>query len=307
MQKAFVLLTLLAALTVQGTEHFGQMDVDGPEFNVWVLADIQPRNKKERKDFTRAINDINKNVPNLHMAIAAGDMVDKAAVRKEENGKVIFREHPDVDWYFGERDQSYIKQWFELAGNHDVKYDGGKTFKQRFGVPFAYSYTINNVHFIMLGDEEHSGTQEISDETFEWFKNSVISNQDKNIIVASHAPLKGTGIRWIYTKKKYQVKRSKRFMKFLKKYPVTLWFSGHIHLPHYADRNFAMINGTTFMNVSSIRRDKHVVSRKPSESRVLSFKCGSHVVDIAARDHTKKKFRRDLASTVNLKFPFECR
>jgi len=78
------------------------------ELKMWMLSDIQPRKKSERKDFERAIKDINKNVKDIDFAVVAGDIVDRTTDSR-------------FDWYIDTRNKSYIKKWYEIAGNHDLK------------------------------------------------------------------------------------------------------------------------------------------------------------------------------------------
>ena len=82
--------------------------LNNPEgtLKIWLLSDIQPKNQVHKQQFQKAINDINKNVPYIDFAIVAGDIVDRA-------------NEADFDWYLSMKPSSYIKEWYEIAGNHD--------------------------------------------------------------------------------------------------------------------------------------------------------------------------------------------
>ncbi|MGI9553445.1 MAG: metallophosphoesterase family protein, partial [Thermodesulfobacteriota bacterium] len=109
-------------------------------FRIWALADIQPKNTGQKASFTQAINDINNNVPNVKFSIVAGDIVHKT-------------ESETFDWYLNERSKSYITDWYEIIGNHDLKSDRGKLFKEKLREETHYSKQYGNLLFIFLSDE----------------------------------------------------------------------------------------------------------------------------------------------------------
>ena len=79
------------------------------EFIIWAHSDIQPRDPDEYEYYDIAIEDINKNVPNVNMALVAGDIIHWS------NSAHVFQ------WYVSMKKRSYIKYWYEIAGNHDQK------------------------------------------------------------------------------------------------------------------------------------------------------------------------------------------
>lgn len=247
------------------------------ELKMWMLSDIQPRKKSERKDFERAIKDINKNVKDIDFAIVAGDIVDRTT-------------NSSFDWYIDTRNKSYIKKWYEIAGNHDLKPDEGLLFKEKLNENLNYSIIRNNLLIILMSDEKRSSATDISDDTFEWWKELVVQNQDKIIIVVTHAPLNGSGITFSSFERRHIID-SKRFRKVLNKYGVDLWISGHLHIPHSIKNNLTNrpeYNNTVFLNISSVRTE--LLGFKDSESFIISLKCGSNILDIKSRNHTKAKY-----------------
>lgn len=244
---------------------------------IWMLSDIQPRKISERKDFERAIKDINKNVKDIDFAIVAGDIVDRTT-------------ESSFDWYIDTKNNSYIKKWYEIAGNHDLKPDVGVLFKQKLNEKLNYSIIKNNLLIIFMSDEKRSSATDISNDTFEWWKNLVEKNQDKIIIVVTHAPLNGSGITFSSFERRH-ILDSFRFRKVLNKYRVDLWVSGHLHIPHSINSNLTNkpeLNNTVFLNISSIRTE--LLGFKDSESFIISLKCESNIIDIKSRNHTKAKF-----------------
>lgn len=244
---------------------------------VWALADIQPTNRGHEEAFEIAISDMNNNVQNVDLAIVAGDIVNETT---EET----------FDWYVRTRNDSYIKEWYEIIGNHDLKTDMGELFREKLREEVNYSILKGNILFIFMSDSERGKATEISDDTFEWWKDLVINNQDKIIVVTTHAPLEDSGIPFSsFTDR--QVINSERFTQVLKEYQVDLWLSGHLHIPHGVMNNIVekdKFEGAIFVHISSIRPE--VLGIKESESRVLTFACGSDKVLIQSRNHEEESF-----------------
>jgi 3',5'-cyclic AMP phosphodiesterase CpdA len=260
---------------------------------IWVLSDIQPKNPNQRKEFEKAVRDINENVPDIDFSIVAGDIV---------NGS----EEKDFDWYLSTRARSYIKEWYEIAGNHDLKLDRSKGYREKIRKDFYYSIVKGNILFIFMSNEFRGKPTKISDETFKWWKNLVINNQDKIIVVVTHAPLEGSGIPFSSMRDR-QIIGSKRFTEVLKNLKVDLWLSGHLHLPHSLTNNTVKkekYNGTVFMNVSSIRTE--ILGLKQSESRIIAFTCGSDRLLIRSRNHTRGDFNESLDAEFKLSKKYKC-
>ncbi|GBD37929.1 3',5'-cyclic adenosine monophosphate phosphodiesterase CpdA [bacterium HR37] len=260
---------------------------------IWVISDIQPRDRDQREEFRRAILDINKNVPDIDFVIVAGDIVDGA---QEE----------DFNWYLSLKKLSYIKEWYEIAGNHDLKLNRGEGYREKIRKDLYYSITKGNILFLFMSDELRGKPTEISNKTFLWWKNQVTGNQDKIIVVVTHAPLEGSGIPFSSLHDR-QILDSKRFVEVLKNYRVDLWFSGHIHLPHSFTNNIVKkgeYGGTVFVNASSIRTE--LLGLKPSESRIVTFYCDSNRVTIRSRNHSKEGFNKALDVEFRLPVKYDC-
>lgn len=261
---------------------------------IWALSDIQPRNHAQRIDFVQAVEDINTNIPGINIAIVAGDLVHIA-------------NPDDYEWYLSVRGRSYIKEWYEIAGNHDLKGDtGGRLYKKYINPKTHYSFTKGNILFILMSDEEKGSPTEIADKTFLWWKELVENNQDKIIVVVTHAPLEGSGIPFSDTRRR-QILQSERFREVLKKNTVDLWLSGHVHVPQWFAGNVGRVSslgGTVFVNVAAIRREAFGI--KPPESRIIVFTCGSREVQIRSRNHRNSSFTSSLDMTYRLSKPYIC-
>ena len=260
---------------------------------VWALADIQARNGSERISFTESITDVNNSIPGIDFAIVAGDIVNRA-------------ESETFNWYLKERNKSYIDKWYEIAGNHDLKSDEGKMFSERIRKEMNYTVEHGNLLFIFISDEKGGKPTDITNETFEWWKETVKNNQDKIIITVTHAPLEGSEIPFS-TYRDRQILDSKRFRDVLKENKVDLWLSGHLHLPNEFTNTINQneeLNGTVFIHISSIRPE--FAGLKHSESRILEFYCDDNKLKIRSRDHKTQKWNAEIEQTVELSKPVEC-
>jgi len=260
---------------------------------IWVLSDIQPKNEKQKRDFRKAIDDVNKNISDIDFAIVVGDIVNDV-------------EEKDFDWYLSAKPSSYIKDWYEIAGNHDLKLGRGEGYRRKINETLHFSLVKGNILFIFMSNEARGKPTYISDETFEWWRNLVVNNQDKIIVVITHAPLDGSGIPYASIKDR-QVLDSRRFTDVLKDYRVDIWLSGHLHLPHSFTNNIVAkkeYNGTVFVNVSSIRTE--LWGLKDSESRIVAFTCGSDEVVISSRNHAKEKYEDNLEAVLQISKEYEC-
>jgi 3',5'-cyclic AMP phosphodiesterase CpdA len=105
-----------------------------------LLSDIQPKNKGKKQQFKKAINDINNNVSDIEFAIVAGDLVNSPM-------------EVDFDWYLSTKDSSYIKEWYEIAGNHNVRRDNCELYRKKIREDFHYSFVKGDILFIFMSDE----------------------------------------------------------------------------------------------------------------------------------------------------------
>jgi predicted phosphodiesterase len=262
---------------------------------VWTLSDTHIKDEKHMKPFRNAVEDVNENIPNVDMAINAGDVVHFPTVES-------------YDLYIKTRDGSYIEEWHEIIGNHDYKTDKGNIFREKLRGGRDVNYTVEkgNILFIFMSNEDRGKATVITDETFEWWKDLVVNNQDKIIVVTTHAPLQGSGIIFSAMDER-QITDSKRFREVLKEYKVDIWLSGHLHVPQELMDTLVTkkdLNGTVFIQLSSIRPDLGGI--KEPQSRVLTFACGSDKVLVRSRNHERHIFTPGIDKVITLSKPYEC-
>lgn len=289
---SILLLTSCSYSKIEKGESVLKSEKD--EFVVWALADIQPVNSSHKKAFQNAVDDVNANIKYVDIAIVAGDIVEKT-------------DASDFEWYIETKKGSYIKNFYEVIGNHDLKPDKGKLFKEKLRKDVQYTLSKGNILFIFLSDEERGKATTITDNTFKWWKEKVITNQDKIIVVTSHAPLDGSGITFSSIEER-KIKDSRRFIDILEDYNIDLWLSGHLHLPHAFNNTLTTqdtLNGADFVHISSIRPE--LLGLKRSESRFIYFKCGTDKVSIRSRDHELQKWQDDLEQEITLSRKILCK
>ncbi|HZX14829.1 MAG TPA: hypothetical protein VFF49_10580, partial [Thermodesulfobacteriota bacterium] len=82
---------------------------------------------------------------------------------------------------------------------------------------------------------------------------------------------------------------------------------GHVHIPQWFPNDVGKsekYNGTMFINVAGIR--KEALGLKQSESRIMTFECGSDKVLLKSRNHTEREFNKELETVFEVSKEFKC-
>ncbi|BHH84190.1 metallophosphoesterase family protein [Desulforhopalus sp. 52FAK] len=280
------LLTILTGCTAVPSGNFeeGSAHIPGKQFVVWMLSDIQPPTPAQRITFERAVADVNEGVGPVDMGIMAGDLLTSRS--KDE----------DFRWFIQTRGKSKITDWYQIAGNHDVR--SGEVFYKYFPQPEYYAVEMGNLLFLFLSDQSVDSRTDLSSDAFLWWKEMVEQNQDMIIVTVTHAQLKGSGLLSSSLSSRV-IFDSERFEKVLKQQRVALWVSGHSHLPHGFSGTVTMrqkLGGTCFVNVSSISDESFL----DSESRFFYFHEGSDQAWMRSRNHSKHEFNSSLDIPISL-------
>lgn len=286
-----VLLLILAGCTALPTGKYGSAEKEIPASRrlvIWMLSDIQPVSPDRHFVFERAIEDVNTHVGQVDMAVVAGDLL-KSRSREEE-----------FEWFIATRNRSKVKSWFEIAGNHDVR--SLDNFRRYFPRPAYYAVSVGNILLLLLSDESPASETEVSDAAFVWWRDMVMRNRDRIIITVTHAQLRHSGLVGSFVSSR-RIKDDHRFEEVLRKERVSLWASGHSHLPHAWSGTVSIqrdLGGTCFVNVSSICEGTML----DSQSRFLEFEEGSNVLWLRSRNHTQGRFENSLDIPLQLHTPF---
>lgn len=260
----------------------------GPTFVVWMLSDIQPPTKADRRFFEQAIADVNDHVARVDMAVIAGDLMKSRS------------QDEDFAWFLSARNRSKVGHWYEIAGNHDVRSE--PLFHQYFPRPSSYGVEFGNILLLLLSDELPTSKTEISDKAFQWWRDMVLRNQGRIIITVTHGQLENSGLLGASFASR-QIEGSRRFEKVLQEARVAVWASGHMHLPQGLPGTVSVrgeLGGTCFVNVSAIDTGPFMAS----QSRFLIFEEGSDRLLIRSRNHSLGRFDQGLDIILTLDKPF---
>jgi predicted phosphodiesterase len=253
-------------------------------FRIWMMSDIQPRSREERRHFELAIDDMAALGSKPDMAIIAGDLLQS------------YSAEDDFRWFLQTRSGLDVETWYEIAGNHDAR--NAVLFGKYIDKPPYYGVQTGNLLILLLADETGSSQTNISDQAFAWWREMVINNQHRIIITVTHGQLQQSGLFGSVAASRI-IRDSDRFAEVLKQYRVAVWASGHMHLPGYfpgKTRIKQALGGTLFINVSAIRDDRFM----DIESRMLVFTEGSDVLLIRSRNHNSRRYVSGLDTTVRL-------
>lgn len=286
------------------------------------------------------------------IAIDVGDMSGGQVVPDDEEGEQMVEQ-------FGVLEKHQRESIYNVCGNHDRSglhepqnwwwrkwvdpmgesskhsgIDAGKRPYPVVGTWERYSFQLGNVLFLMMSDiNEPSQTigrgdlggnpaGVVSQETFDWWRDTVAANQDLIIISAHHYMLKDTTVasgEWEGMEKdengewrsKYHGHKplgaprgasylyfvgskpdAQAFEKYLEAHPgsVDMWIGGHTHThPDDTCGGKSHIEtkwGTHFVNAACISR--HHGDLNVPKSRLLTFSEGSRDVRIRCYMHTSE-------------------
>jgi len=278
MKKVIICITVLflSGLFCAHTINEENMQYQN-SFIIWSHSDIQPRSPEEKIQYEKAVKDISTNFTTVDMALMAGDIVQ-------------FSHFNEIyPWYLNTRKKAPVKEWLDIAGNHDWRAIG--LYKKYINRQLHYSVTKGNLLILMMSNEIPGRPTYISDETFKWWKDMVVKNQDKIIITVTHGAIEGSGIMASHLNRLI-ILDSKRFRDILKKYRMDIWLSGHSHfpgwMPNMHNKNKDTGN-TVFIDLGAIRED----FLTQSESLIFFFRQDFPSVIIKRRNHGSGKYMSD--------------
>ena len=287
--------------TKSGQEHFEAT----PTLKLWCFGDIQPLNAGHWTDFDNVITDI-LNIP-FDFSLVVGDIVDNGQTTADF-----------VTYLTALRNANNPRNdFYHLAGNHDYQSNGTlDNYKEHMDNEHRYTLKIGNILIIVMSDEVQSVGGDISVETFDWWENLVVNNQDKNIIVVSHQPLFATTLGSDSHATNYSIADSSRFTDVLENYDIDMWVSGHVGLPldgGTPDAGLKQVD-TIIQKTYGLNTSWHmnVGLHLPEDftqicSRVLNFTEGSTACLVQLRNHTTNSFETDsdFQKTITLKYAAE--
>lgn len=275
-RAAFILLLFLPVLpgSPEGPLYGGDTIIPPKQFIVWAHSDIQPRNEQEKEYYITALRDVRDNIVIPDIAVFGGDIVQHSRYRS------MFR------WFMEVRKTVPVKEWYEIAGNHEWRaIDDYRGIVRR---DLHYAVRKGNILFLFMSNEGPGRRSFISDDTFRWWEEKVRTGGNNIIITVTHGNLEESGLI-SSNLERLTIINSERFRKVLRRHKVDLWISGHSHFPgwmpkmHYRNDD---LGGTVFIDTGSIRRD----FMTSVESRFLFFTPGSDTAILRYRDHLHQNY-----------------
>jgi len=248
--------------------------------------------------FLNAIEDMNENIK-PYAIFVLGDLTNDGMLSQYSEYKNI-------------RSRSIVplERWHEVAGNHDVDYDGDiNRFNAQIG-PTYHSWSIGNLIFIFLSDESGVGISgRIGSSARTFTENIVQNNPDKNIFICHHHPVVGT-VGYSTTAGYGLESDSDSWAKnLIQNNPnIAAWLCGHIHVGVRGDGSYPWhVNkyGAEFINVSKVTYNSTLSGTTPSISRLLQFRNGSKTVVVKFRNHEKREWVEEEEYTFELPFEVE--
>ncbi|KAF5837188.1 Metallo-dependent phosphatase-like protein [Dunaliella salina] len=198
-----------------------------------------------------------------------------------------------------------------VLGNHDMEGDEFPTdpdnleaWQEVWQQPHHWAAELGHAVAIGLSTTRYRSNKfshhevHIDEEQMAWFEEQLKANQHRPVIVFTHAPPQGCGLKVL---QEVHVKnrcawlnhsdRPERFIKLVERFPnIKLWFSGHFHLSHNYEDSISTVGGTAFVQTGVIgecNRDGH------RQSRLLSG--DAQGFRLHTIDHSSGQVRLDMA------------
>ena len=336
--------------SVRMLEKEGTDSSNKKEFRLWATgcAHVHTDKIHNRLSMTDAITDSEEGGDeggqsfDWDIMLHLGDLKGEQGTPDDEDGKEVLKQfssskkHPREDIYnlLGNHDASgpdepqqwWFKKWIDPTGEHP-EISGVHAERRPYPVTGTwerYYFEVGNVLFLMMGDRNDGGPPagrqskggypagRVSEETFEWWKNMVESNQDKIIISAHHHMLENTtvasglnegieadyhgnfkdgapeGASFIYFVG--DTPHAQKFETYLEEHPgaIDIWLGGHTHTnpdDTYGGRSHIERKwDVTFINVSAL--SKYHGRKNIPMSRLLTFVDDNDTVNVECYLHT---------------------
>lgn len=207
---------------------------------------------------------------------------------------------------------------YPLIGNHDIEgieFSTDKTNIEAWLKTFQkkspyYHITINNIILAFLSSTSfrsnvfHCNEVIIDTQQIEWFEKLCLSNPEKSILVFSHAPILGSGIKVLQNLHLKDgnaylnhSRNPEKFIQIVNICPnIKLWASAHIHLSQEYQDTISQRNNCVFMHTgvtSEVTRDGG------RQSRVIEYQDDS--INVFTIDHNANKLKLNATFDANMK------
>ena len=259
--------------------------------HVWVLSDLHSGRVDDGKDgaewFRLACEEMKTAFPDIACAMTLGDISHDGNEEQMVN-------------YINARNNSGIKTWYELAGNHEYHKGKAEAFQKLIRSTDPYSITDGNIAWFFLSDQKAGVPGELMPEACDWLERELTAHKDKNIIVCSHQLVSGTTFRSGNSQR--VLHPVDHLAEIIAKSKIDLWLHGHEHHTPYQKQHIARVGDTTFINVASM---SHAYGTGRSESYVLELKPGATEIIARRRHHDIREFNPEFETRIPLRHPIQ--
>jgi len=264
-----------------------------PTLVLWAFGDTQPTDPCDWAILDAVIADMGS-IP-FECAIVVGDIVDDGETAA------------DFDTFLTAilAGNNRREDFFCIAGNHDWQNDGTlDNYKEAINNRPNYTVLMGNIFIIFMSDEQDSVIGEISNETFRWWEQQVMENQDKNIITVTHAPLytttTGSGTANWY------IENSARFSTVLESYDMDMWIHGHAYGSlEAADFIKQITHGSKTVWHMNVGLHIPQLGGADQCSRILFFTDASTTCTVKLRNHIDEVYNDTYETAITLKYAAE--
>lgn len=206
--------------------------------------------------------------------VVCGDLTQTGFYRRtnESDASTTYLDETQFANYKGICDKHTVPV-YALMGNHESIYgipiSNDLDLVETYTGKGALSYVLEQANdlLILLGQPNYNKV--MSDEDFEWFKNLLVSNQDKRCFVFVHSYIEedsgdARDFRENSVFEDWGVTKTDEFKNLIKQYPNVILFHGHSHIKFECQSldksaNYTDKNGFKSIHVPSLSRPRDII------------------------------------------------
>ncbi len=250
------------------------------------MSDIHIGKRSDNRDgeswLAESLEDLEENVGTIHYGLTLGDISHHGDRRSLKR-------------YLRLRDESHIRRWYELAGNHEHRDGGIHNYRDLVGDTKPYCLIDGNIAWFFLSDERERIPGNMTNKSYRWLRNNIERHREKIIIFCSHQMPPNTIGR--SNENIFCIHPREKVNNLFSDLPIDLSLCGHEHHKPYSSKSMTRLDGTTYINVASV---SHAYGTGTSASMILDFEEGSNEILVRRRDHDKTAFQEEFRLKVPL-------
>jgi predicted phosphodiesterase len=226
--------------------------------------------------------------------VVCGDLTQTGFYRRtnESDASTTYLDETQFANYKGICDKHTVPV-YALMGNHESIYgipiSNNLDLVETYTGKGALSYVLEQANdlLILLGQPNYNKV--MSDEDFEWFKNLLVSNQDKRCFVFVHSYIEedsgdARDFRENSVFEDWGVTKTDAFKNLIKQYPNVILFHGHSHIKFECQSldksaNYTSKNGFKSVHIPSLGRPRNI-NLESAETPYADSEAQGYIVDV---------------------------